>query len=396
MKYSLLKHILEEPNLSILELSEVLLISESKLFRKIKELNILLKEFGLTIKNTQILGNEEQIRYLYYSIFSLFHPSERPDYLNLNERNQYFVNRLEESLRLKFNSSTRDKISCWIGISDKRRKIGDFKIDFLLRQKKIYQDDHLYQLLDSLFYQVVYANQDKNNCETILFYGFFVSFYILDKESYYKYDIFRSKKIPAVMLNIRIREKLLNFYRHYRLAIDEEKSLQYQLSQINNKFYFFTGTLSNFQQKDLLFRQSQLMEESVTDLLAQLCNEAEVDFQKGKLAKTSLDELMFGYGNAILLLEMIFAPNITILYDLSETPLYQIPLEQFIKNHLRGIENIKIEPYQEDITYDLLITSKRNDERKAMYYLSEVATNYDIIRISQKIESLKQEKASLY
>lgn len=126
------------------------------------------------------------------------------------------------------------------------------------------------------------------------------------------------------------------------------------------------------------------MEESVTDLLAQLCNEAEVDFQKGKLAKTSLDELMFGYGNAILLLEMIFAPNITILYDLSETPLYQIPLEQFIKNHLRGIENIKIEPYQEDITYDLLITSKRNDERKAMYYLSEVATNYDIIRISQK------------
>ncbi|WP_252899347.1 helix-turn-helix domain-containing protein [Lactococcus fujiensis] len=60
--------------MSILELSEVLLISESKLFRKIKELNILLKEFGLTIKNTQILGNEEQIRYLYYSIFFTFSP----------------------------------------------------------------------------------------------------------------------------------------------------------------------------------------------------------------------------------------------------------------------------------------------------------------------------------
>ena len=105
--------------------------------------------------------------------------------------------------------------------------------------KKIYQDDHLYQLLDSLFYQHIYDNQSKDNCETIFFYGFLQSFFILDKESYYRFDIYRSKKIPTVLLNISLRERMLNHYRPHRLGFEEEKSISYQLAQVNNKFTFF-------------------------------------------------------------------------------------------------------------------------------------------------------------
>ena len=47
----------------IFELAEALLVSESTLFRKIKELNKLLAEFELQIKNNKLVGEESQIRY---------------------------------------------------------------------------------------------------------------------------------------------------------------------------------------------------------------------------------------------------------------------------------------------------------------------------------------------
>lgn len=54
--------------------------------------------------------------------------------------------------------------------------------------------------------------------------------------------------------------------------------------------------------------------------------------------------LAYGYGNAMILLENSFTQNIIIQYDFQNSPFYQITLEQMLKNQLRGIDNLKIEP----------------------------------------------------
>ena len=246
----------------------------------------------------------------------------------------------------------------------------------------------IYQLLDSLFYQHIYDNQSKDNCETIFFYSFLQSFFILDKESYYRFDIYRSKKIPTVLLNISLRERMLNHYRPHRLGFEEEKSISYQLAQVNNKFTFFQGSLFTKIQEDLMLHKQNWVDKSFQDLLDNLKDIALSYIPK----EQDLPELIFGYRNALMLLELLSAQQLTVAYDLSDTPAYQIPMEHYLKNHLRSVEKIKLEHYQESHSYDLLISSKRNDSRKFVYILSEFSSDYDFEELLSRIENLKKEK----
>jgi predicted transcriptional regulator len=388
IKYRLLILLLNQKNYMIIDLAEELLISESTLFRKIKELNKLLAEFELQVKNNKLVGEESQIRYFYYLLFESINPKFRPEMLQVTKLQVEFVTQLEETLKVDFSKSSQDKIYRWLAITEKRRTINDIHVKNSLKTKKIYQDDHLYQLLDSIFYQKIYDEQSNDRCETIFFYSFLLSFFILDKESYYRFDIFRSKKIPTALLNISLRERMLSYYRPHRLGFEEEKMINYQLSQVNNKFSFFQGSLFTSSQEALMEQKQNLVDKSFQALLDNLKKIALSYIPK----EQDLPELLFGYSNALMLLELLSAQKLIVAYDLSETPAYQIPLEQFLKVRLRGVEKIKLEHYHEGQSYDLLISSKRNDSRQFVYILSEFSGDYDIEKLVGRIESLKKEK----
>ncbi|MEY8457858.1 helix-turn-helix domain-containing protein [Lactococcus ileimucosae] len=388
IKYRLLLLFLEQKNYMIIDLTEELLISESTLFRKIKELNKLLAEFEIQVKNNKLVGEESQIRYFYYLLFDSINPKFRPDMLQVTKLQSDFVTQLEETLKLSFSKSSQDKIYHWLAIAEKRRLISDIQVTKSLKTKVIYQDDHLYQLLDSIFYQKIYDRYAKDKCETIFFYSFLLSFFILDKESYYRFDIFRSKKLPTVLLNISLRERMLKHYRPNRLGFEEEKAISYQLAQVNNKFSFFQGSLFTRSQEALMLRKQNWVDKSFQELLDDLEHIALNYIPK----EQDLPELIFGYSNALMLLELLSSQKLIVAYDLSDTPAYQIPLEQFLKIRLRAVEKIKLEHYHEGQSYDLLISSKRNDSRKFVYVLSEFSGDHDIERLITHIEALKIEK----
>lgn len=388
IKYRLLILLLHQKNYMVADLAEVLLTSESTLFRKIKELNKILSEFELQVKNNKLVGEESQIRYFYYMLFEALNPKFRPDLLGVTKPHIDFVRQLEETLKVNFSKSSQDKIYRWLAITEKRRQLSDKQVKNALALKEIYQDDHLYQLLDAVFYQKIYDSQSSNNCETIIFYSFLLSFFILDKESYYRFDMFRSKKLSTVLLNISLREQMLKHYRPHRLGVEEEKTISYQLSQVNNKFYFFQGSLFTRSQEALMLRKQDWIDKSFQELLDDLEKIALTYIPK----KQGTPELIFGYRNALMLLELLSAQKLTVAYDLSDTPAYQIPLEQFLKVRLRSLEKVKLEHYHEGQSYDLLISSKRNDSRKLVYVLSEFSDDYDIEQLITRIESLKVKK----
>ena len=56
------------------------------------------------------------------------------------------------------------------------------------------------------------------------------------------------------------------------------------------------------------------------------------------------------------------------------------------------MEKIKLEHYHEGQSYDLLISSKRNDSRKFVYVLSEFSSEYDFEELLSRIENLKKAK----
>lgn len=81
LKFNLLVYLLEHHQASIVRLATAFNISESSVFRKIKELNQLLQEFSLQIKNGQLYGEELQVRYFYYVLFQFISESQRPLFL---------------------------------------------------------------------------------------------------------------------------------------------------------------------------------------------------------------------------------------------------------------------------------------------------------------------------
>lgn len=391
IKYNLLCALLEKQALTITSLSAHLMISESTLFRKIKELNILLKPFDLVIKNNQMNGEESQIRYFYYLLWQTLHPNFRPSFLSPSKQSQQVVNLLEETLRVRFSPSSQAKINCWLRVADQRKMVESRKNQLAQKQKSFYQDNHLYQLLDSVFYQSIYEDKvSKENYETIIFFEFLISFYILSREDYYRFYVSQSQKIPVVLLDIAIRERALKHYQTHRLAIEEEKSFSYQLSQVNNRFYFFKGTLSRYQKVQLMDYEKNMMDQNLQHLLKKLLEIAQSYFPQ----QNGFNDLEFGYTNMLLLLEVLFTRQVTIAYDLSEDPSFHIPLEQLLKSQLRSIENISIEPFNPDKSYDLLVSNQRDEPRENVYLLDDFNLEQNLHLLTQKIELLKQNRLS--
>lgn len=73
LKFQILEHLLQHQEVTTVQLAQKLAVSESSLFRKIKELNGLLAEFELEIWQGKLIGEETQIRYFYFELFWYVH-----------------------------------------------------------------------------------------------------------------------------------------------------------------------------------------------------------------------------------------------------------------------------------------------------------------------------------
>ena len=118
LKFKMLVYLLEHQQVSIVRLATAFNISESSVFRKIKELNQLLEEFGLQIKNGQLYGEELQIRYFYYELFQYIPEDQRPFFAKYT-RKRPFILGLGRVLETTFTASAEAQIACWLGITKK-------------------------------------------------------------------------------------------------------------------------------------------------------------------------------------------------------------------------------------------------------------------------------------
>ncbi|HEN8333749.1 TPA: helix-turn-helix domain-containing protein [Enterococcus faecium] len=355
LKFKMLVYLLEHQQVSIVRLATAFNISESSVFRKIKELNQLLEEFGLQIKNGQLYGEELQIRYFYYELFQYIPEDQRPLFLqNTPEKSTYAT---------------------------------------LKEKKLLYQSDRLYQAIDPII--VMHLSRtaaELNVYETMMFYSFFVSFSIVDEEIFYQYDLTRSKKLPTAVLDTYIRETMLWHYRPRRLKIKEEKAVGYQISQINNEWFFFVGKIEVYERDRLLEQQQKMLGHSLTQLLAKLQETAVQQLPRKRAEDSELSYLMIQYANVLLMIDFYIAKPVVIGIDLESLPIYRIAFQQYLIRELRGIGGIEIGSYEEGKEYDLVITFCQRNKKQCEYYLSEFASPYDIIRLKRRIETLKKEK----
>ncbi|EMF0205062.1 MULTISPECIES: helix-turn-helix domain-containing protein [Enterococcus] len=393
LKFNLLVYLLEHHQASIVRLATAFNISESSVFRKIKELNQLLQEFSLQIKNGQLYGEELQVRYFYYVLFQFISESQRPLFLQQTPDKAPLILGLERALETTFSQESASKIACWLGITRKRLLSEKTTFATLKEKKILYQKDRLYQALDpviSLYLSRTAA--EISGYEPLMFYSFFVSFAVLSEEHFYQYDLTRSKKLPTAVLDTYIRETMLWHYRPRKLKIKEEKAVGYQLAQIDNEFYFFRGVMTIYEPEHLLQQQKKMLGRSLSQLLERLKETTLTQLPAKQGEEAALSYLMIQYANILMMIDFYIAKSFTIGIDIETLPIYRVAFQQFLLRELKGISGIEIENRRPGKKYDLVITFNQEDPHQNYYYLSEFASSYDIARLKQKIEEEKKAK----
>ncbi|EON3044385.1 TPA: helix-turn-helix domain-containing protein [Enterococcus hirae] len=393
LKFNLLVYLLEHHQASIVRLATAFNISESSVFRKIKELNQLLQEFSLQIKNGQLYGEELQVRYFYYVLFQFISESQRPLFLQQTPDKAPLILGLERALETTFSQESASKIACWLGITRKRLLSEKTTFATLKEKKMLYQKDRLYQALDpviSLYLSRTAA--EISGYEPLMFYSFFVSFAVLSEEHFYQYDLTRSKKLPTAVLDTYIRETMLWHYRPRKLKIKEEKAVGYQLAQIDNEFYFFRGVMMIYEPEHLLQQQKKMLGRSLSQLLERLKETTLTQLPAKQGEEAALSYLMIQYANILMMIDFYIAKSVTIGIDIETLPIYRVAFQQFLLRELKGISGIEIENRRPGKKYDLVITFNQEDPHQNYYYLSEFASSYDIARLKQKIEEEKKAK----
>ncbi len=357
LKFKMLVYLLEHQQVSIVRLATAFNISESSVFRKIKELNQLLEEFGLQIKNGQLYGEELQIRYFYYELFQYISEDQRPLFLQNTPEKKTVHSRIGPCIRNNVYGISRST-DCLLARDYEKRLLNEKSTYATLKEKKLlYQSDRLYQAIDPII--VMHLSRtaaELNVYETMMFYSFFVSFSIVDEEIFYQYDLTRSKKLPTAVLDTYIRETMLWHYRPRRLKIKEEKAVGYQISQINNEWFFFVGKIEVYERDRLLEQQQKMLGHSLTQLLAKLQETAVQQLPRKRAEDSELSYLMIQYANVLLMIDFYIAKPVVIGIDLESLPIYRIAFQQYLIRELRGIGGIEIGSYEEGKEYDLVIT----------------------------------------
>ncbi|MDU5510841.1 helix-turn-helix domain-containing protein [Enterococcus gilvus] len=395
-KFQLLEYMLLHRTFTIPQITQEFATSESSVFRKFRELNEVLAEFHIRIKNGRLQGEELQIRYFYFQIYSYFPVRMRPRFLVASDQNQLFFRGLERALETEFSAEAKSEIACWLGISLKRMSAKKTQQTRLKTTYRLFQKDALFQRIEPLIR--LYNSRSSfelNQYEPMIFYSFLVSFAILDEETFYRYELQRSKKLLPALLDMYIREMILVHYRPRRLSIQQEKAVGYQLSQINNRIYFFQGYLPRYEPERLLARQREKLGIERSRLLDMLQETARNFLEPAKAQDTLLTQaLLIDYASILSMIDFYIAKEVIVGIDLEALPVYRISYYHYLFSELRPIPGIQVEQLREGTTYDLIVSTRDGeDPSEAIHYcLSEFESAYDLDQIKQLIEQLKKAK----
>lgn len=395
LKYQIIDYIFKHQEFTVVKIIGNLSISESTLFRKIKEINCILKEFNIKIKNGRIYGEELQIRYFYFQVYWFLTTHEEFQEVMLTNQNQNLINGFEKELDITISDFSRMRVSLWFAISKKRTNITKKIYKDMLQKIKPYKNDYLYKKVRQLIllYSSRYSIEVEEE-ESMIHFIFLTTQSVLSEKDFINYDLIRSRRTPTALIDTLLRETVLLYYLPTKPTIVLERKVTYYLSQINGTFYFFEGALEMYDPEDFTTNESEIWGKNLKKLSERLLSTAMETVGETNPTLDSLQRLtLLEYSNVLSIVDFNISKELLIGIDLNLMHMHTEYLTQTLILNLKTVIGITVEEYQENRTYDLVITtnlSSHSYSRKTeIYIISEFCSRFDIIQIKARINELK-------
>jgi hypothetical protein len=372
--------------MAFIRLTQELAISESSLSRKIKEINILLKEFKLMIWQGKIEGEESQIRYFYFQL--MWYLDQYPKHLTGKEK--HLIEQFERGFGLIFTEEAHQRINLWVKITKYRISIP--KLSFQEFHKKFipYQKDRFYLQLKPIFQRFFsyYAVEIREE-EIMLHFIFLISMSLLNEKDFYHYSLQRSRFTPSSIADTLILENILRLYPRPKIRPEWEANCYYHLSQVHLRLYFFQGDVEVYDRENIWQLEAKLSSRNIQAYTKKLLGLAQdtlaipYDEENSLLAMTEVK-----YLSIVTILDVEMNREIRIGIDLKMDPLFKEAAINMYMLHLNMINGVVVEACIPEHHYDLIITNQQQ-EKVRYYRLSELGTNYDIQEIKKIIRKLE-------
>lgn len=396
LKYQIVDYFFQQREFTIVKITNDLLISESSLFRKIKEINEFLKEFELQIKNSQLQGEELQIRYFYFQLYSLVIPHEILAKELTYAPIKRLLSALEKELEISISPYNRVRLGLWLNLGRKRVAEPDKQFKKVKQRIKPYAEDSFYLRVRQLV--LLYLSRfsvEAGEEESILLFIFLTTMSIMDETDFYFYDLVRSRRVPTALSDTLLRETVLFYYRPHKPSISLEKKLNYYLSQINGMLYFYRGSLELYERDQRSRSESSLLGGNVQKISQELLALALINFKQSPDKHNTLQQMTaIEYAHVLLIIDYNLSQNVTVALDLALIEVDRERVGQMLSLSLKSVIGIEVATFQPKTDYDLIITNRdprtKDYHPAQVYRLSNDYSSYDIQQIKQEIEKLRE------
>ena len=395
LKFQLIDYAFKHQKFTAVKITNDLSISESSLFRKIKESNDLLKEFNIQIKNGSLHGEELQIRYFYFQLYWLVTPNEKFQETVLPAQIHNLINGFEKELDIKISDFSRIRVHLWFAISKKRANISEKIYKNSQKKLKLYENDRLYKQVRQLI--LLYFSRysiEVGEEESMLHFIFLTTQSILSEKDFINYDLIRSRRTPTALVDTLLRETVLHYYLPVKPSLALERKISYYLSQINGTLYFFEGALEIYDREDFLAQESKVWRKNLKNLSEELLTTALANFNQKATSLNTLQGLtLLEYSSVLSIVDFKISKELHIGIDLNLMEMHTEILTQMLELNLKNVTGITVEEYKKQRNYDLVITNNlafsEYPKGTEIYVTSDFFSSYDLKQIKSRINELK-------
>lgn len=366
---------------SLTQLTQELAISEATLFRRLKDINKIISEFNIQIKNARFVGDELQIRYFLFEFYNHALPINVINYHTLDDSIVLLIENLSKELGVPIEEKNYYHLYLWLLIS-KRRELQGTSLE--IDQQEIYR-----KLCPDPFFQAVYKTNEtplgstsaiQTETDIICLFVFFISTYIYEKPlSDEQYVYFLKNEFLKDIINLT-ENTLETIGRYYPLENMEEAliwHIECNLFQLHFRLVHFNSYISYFESDYMMSNQAD-------DHISQIVNDViyeHLTFFNLTISPAIYDHVFANYRFILQTVESQCVKSIKVGLAIQVNYLAQQDILNYLEKVFTKEFKLTLKIAEVDEMYDVLITdiflTDSSFKFKEIYVINDGLNMYD-------------------
>ena len=396
VKIKILNYLYEKDEFTVQKLSQSLTISEATLHRQLTGLNVSLAEFGISIKNGRLRGEEHQIRYFYYHLYWLTIPKKEMAQGFHLQQFQGILETINQFWTMEMSTTNEFKLALWFSITKQRIRVKHKSFKELKRLMRPYLNHRFFkqvrqQMLRYLSRYALEVEEEETMCQFIFITSMSIlTSHVMERKLGYGGPVSdaTTRGLQFVRAIVPTGENL------------NEQGL-YTLNQVLGQLYFFKGALidRNYSLDSDLALVGSYMSLEHADYAQEMIQEIATDIYNVKLTQFG-DLLSKSHWRIMEVFSfVIYQPpqQLRIGLALSGSQTKRMPVLTALRHQLEINRWVTIDWWDDHETFDFVISNVYNECYEVPYYYLKGAPNaFDIQQLTTIInEHLTRDKSTV-